>query len=87
MMHAKYDQRFLLGWPQAIESMYKITEVPFSVGQVSSEPGQNMGSSKILAFARLNNLDEMSVSSLARHAGLPGWTLVQWHALFRAAPR
>lgn len=42
----------------AIASMYKITEVAFSVGPVASDPGQNMGSAKIFSFAKLSKLDQ-----------------------------
>ena len=35
----------------AIDELYDVREVNFSVGDVVSTPGQNMGSAKILSFA------------------------------------
>ena len=42
----------------AVEEMCEVTPVPFSVGDVKSEAGQNMGSAKVLSFGRMLNLDE-----------------------------
>ena len=36
----------------------------FSVGDVVSEPGQNMGSAKIFSFAQLSKLDEAATLQL-----------------------
>ena len=43
-----------------IDSLYKHTEVNFRVGETLSQAGQNIGSSKILGFALLQQLDALS---------------------------
>jgi hypothetical protein len=48
----------------AIAEMYEVTEVPFSVGDVVSAAGDNMGSAKIFSFAKLANLDEAATLQL-----------------------
>lgn len=48
----------------AIEEMYDFTAVPFSVGDVVSEAGQNLGSLKIFSFAKKANLDEAATLQL-----------------------
>ena len=42
----------------AVEELYDVREVNFSVGDVVSEPGQNMGSAKILSFATYSKLEK-----------------------------
>ena len=42
----------------AVEEMCDVTPVPFSVGDVNSQAGQNMGSAKVLSFGKMLNLDE-----------------------------
>ena len=49
---------------EAIGELYEVSEVPFSVGDVVSEPGQNMGSAKIFSFAQLSKLDEKGTLQL-----------------------
>lgn len=41
-----------------IERLYEFTPAAFSNGDVNNEAGQNNGSCKIFAFARLQNLSE-----------------------------
>jgi hypothetical protein len=48
----------------AIEELYDVSEVEFSVGEVKSSPGQNMGSSKIFSFAKISKLDEATTLHL-----------------------
>ena len=48
----------------AIDELYEVNEVPFSVGDVSSEPGQNMGSAKIFSFASISKLDQATTLHL-----------------------
>ena len=51
----------------AIEELYDVSEVPFTVGDVTSKPGENMGSAKILSFAQLQTpqrLDEATTLQL-----------------------
>ncbi|MDO6592644.1 HopJ type III effector protein [Neptuniibacter sp. 1_MG-2023] len=45
---------------QVIESNYSYTPTAFDNGSISNDAGQNEGSCKIFAFAKLNNLDETS---------------------------
>ena len=42
----------------AIEDNYEVSEVAFTVGELSSDPGQNMGSAKIFSLGKLLALDE-----------------------------
>ena len=42
----------------AIDELYDISEVPFSVGDVKSEAGKNMGSAKIFSFGKISGLNE-----------------------------
>ena len=42
----------------AIDSQYTFTEACFSNGETSNKAGQNNGSCKILAFAKLHNLNQ-----------------------------
>jgi hypothetical protein len=48
----------------AVEELYEVSEVPFSVGDVVSEPGQNMGSAKIFSFATISKLDAQATLQL-----------------------
>ena len=41
-----------------VEELFDVNEVAFSVGDVASEPGQNMGSAKIFSFAKMNQLEK-----------------------------
>ena len=41
-----------------VEELFEVNEVAFSVGDVASEPGQNMGSAKIFSFAKMNELEK-----------------------------
>ncbi|KAL1522482.1 hypothetical protein AB1Y20_017470 [Prymnesium parvum] len=41
----------------AIEEEYDVLEVPFSVGAVASQAGQNMGSAKILSLGKVGGLN------------------------------
>ena len=45
---------------QVIEENYTYTPVAFSNGSINNEAGQNEGSCKIFAFAKLNSLDEVT---------------------------
>ncbi|MDX1452430.1 MAG: HopJ type III effector protein [Oleiphilaceae bacterium] len=49
---------------QVIDACYRHAPCPFSVGEQHNESGQNNGSSKILAFARMHQLDERSTLNL-----------------------
>ena len=49
---------------EAIEEMCEFTAVKFSVGDVQSEAGQNMGSAKVLSFGKLLGLDEETTLEL-----------------------
>ena len=49
---------------EAIDEMYETVEVPFSVGDVKSEAGQNMGSAKILSFGKISGLERNTVLQL-----------------------
>jgi len=41
-----------------VEANYNFTETKFSNGKTVNESGQNSGSCKLFAFAKLNNLDK-----------------------------
>ena len=41
----------------AVDELYDVYEVDFSVGDVVSAPGQNMGSAKVFSFAIISKLD------------------------------
>ena len=41
-----------------VEELYEVSEVAFSVGDIASAPGQNMGSAKIFSFAKLSGLEK-----------------------------
>ena len=47
-----------------IDELYEVKEVGFSVGEVVSEPGQNMGSAKIFSFAKISGLEEQTTLNL-----------------------
>lgn len=47
-----------------IDELYDVSEVAFSVGDVASTPGQNMGSAKIFSFGKMNQLEESTVLNL-----------------------
>jgi len=49
---------------EAIEEVYDVTEVPFSVGETISSPGQNMGSAKIFSLAKLLQLEATTTLNL-----------------------
>lgn len=42
----------------AIAELYEVSEVPFSVGDVVSAAGENMGSAKLFSFGKMAKLDE-----------------------------
>ena len=48
----------------AIDELYDVREVNFSVGDVVSTPGQNMGSAKILSFATYSKLEPAATLQL-----------------------
>ncbi len=47
-----------------IDACYRHQPCPFSVGEQRNESGQNNGSSKILAFARMHQLNEETTLNL-----------------------
>lgn len=47
-----------------IESLYDFTETPFQNGDVENAAGQNSGSCKIFAFAKLQGLDQTETLAL-----------------------
>ena len=49
---------------ETIDELYEVREVGFSVGEVVSEPGQNMGTAKILSFARISGLEARTTLNL-----------------------
>ena len=49
---------------QVVEELYDVREVGFSVGAVSSKPGENMGSAKILSFAKQSGLSPKTTLNL-----------------------
>lgn len=48
----------------AIEEEYEVLEVPFTVGDVVSQAGQNMGSAKILSLGKIGRLSEAETLAL-----------------------
>ena len=48
----------------AVDELYDVYEVGFSVGDVTSAPGQNMGSAKVFSFATISKLDEETTLQL-----------------------